>query len=88
MCDTFHMFYFMNKTQHNVFTKYFSCNLSGEYDSNEFSILLAYDGIIHWTSYTDTLQHNGVTENKHCNIVEMIILICCLLRFLVSFWVK
>jgi len=45
--DIYHMFRAMVKTQHNVVKKCFHCDLGGEYTSNNFKELLAYDGTIH-----------------------------------------
>ncbi|CAJ2652486.1 unnamed protein product [Trifolium pratense] len=64
------MFRAMVKTQHNAVIKCFRCDLGGEYTSNKFSELLAYDGTIHQTSCTDTPQQNVVAERKHRHIVE------------------
>ncbi|CAJ2641032.1 unnamed protein product [Trifolium pratense] len=64
------MFRAMVKTQHNAVIKCFRCDQGGEYTSNKFSELLAYDGTIHQTSCTDTPQQNGVAERKHRHIVE------------------
>jgi len=58
------------KTQHFVVIKCFRCDLGGEYTSNKFCQLLALDGTIHQTSYTDTPEQNGVAERKHRHIVE------------------
>jgi transposase InsO family protein len=68
--DIYLMFRAMVKTQHNVVIKCFRCDLGGEYTSNKFFELLAYDGTIHQTSCTDTPQQNGVAERKHRHIVE------------------
>ncbi|CAJ2639186.1 unnamed protein product [Trifolium pratense] len=68
--DIYHMFRAMVKTQHNAVIKCFRCDQGGEYTSNKFSELLAYDGTIHQTSCTDTPQQNGVAERKHRHIVE------------------
>jgi hypothetical protein len=68
--DIYLMFRAMVKTQHNAIIKCFRCDLGGEYTSNIFSELLAYDGTIHQTSCTDTPQQNGVAERKHRHIVE------------------
>jgi hypothetical protein len=68
--DIYHMFRAMVKTQHNAVIKCFRCDLGGEYTSNKFSELLAFDGTIHQTSCTDTPQQNGVAERKHRHIVE------------------
>ncbi|CAJ2650750.1 unnamed protein product [Trifolium pratense] len=68
--EIYHMFRAMVKTQHNAIIKCFRCDLGGEYTSNKFSELLAYDGTIHQTSCTDTPQQNGVAERKHRHIVE------------------
>jgi hypothetical protein len=46
------------------------CDLGGEYNSNKFCQLFALDGIIHQTSYTDTLGKNSVVERKQKHIVE------------------
>ncbi|CAJ2637857.1 unnamed protein product [Trifolium pratense] len=66
----YHMFRAMVKTQHNATIKCFRSDLGGEYTSNKFSELLAYDGTIHQTSCTDTPQQNGIAERKHRHIVE------------------
>ncbi|CAJ2675738.1 unnamed protein product [Trifolium pratense] len=68
--EIYHMFRAMVKTQHNAVIKCFRCDLGGEYTSNKFSELLAFDGTIHQTSCTDTPQQNGVAERKHRHIVE------------------
>ncbi|CAJ2651271.1 unnamed protein product [Trifolium pratense] len=68
--DIYRMFLAMVKTQHNAVIKCFRCDQGGEYTSNKFSELLAYDGTIHQTSCTDTPQQNGVAERKHRHIVE------------------
>lgn len=59
----------MVKTQHNVFIKCFRCYLDGEYNSNKFYEFLDFDGTINQTFCIDTLQHNGVSEMKHCHII-------------------
>lgn len=64
------MFSTMVKTQHNVVIKCFRCDLGGEYTSNKFSELFAYDGTIHQTSCNNTPLHNGVVERKHNHILE------------------
>ncbi|XP_022859302.1 uncharacterized protein LOC111380069 [Olea europaea var. sylvestris] len=46
------------------------CDLGGEYTSNKFCELLALDGTIHQTSYTDIPEQNSVAERKHRHIVE------------------
>ncbi|XP_039688543.1 uncharacterized protein [Medicago truncatula] len=46
-------------------------NKSGEYTSNKFSELLAYNGTIHQTSCTNTPQRIGVAERKHRHIIEI-----------------
>jgi hypothetical protein len=46
------------------------CNLGGEYTSNKFYKLLAWDGTIHQISCIDTPEQNGVAERKHRHIVE------------------
>jgi len=53
------------KTQYSIVIKCFRCDLGGEYTSNNFHELLALDGTIHQTLYTDTLEQNGVVEKKH-----------------------
>ncbi|PNX69712.1 gag-pol polyprotein, partial [Trifolium pratense] len=58
------MFRSMVKTQHNVVIKCFRSDLGGEYTSNKFSELLAFDGTVHQTSCTDTRQQNGVTDTR------------------------
>jgi hypothetical protein len=58
------------KTQHSVVIKCFRCDLGREYTSNKFCQLLALDGTIHQTSYTDTPEQNGVAERKHKHIIE------------------
>jgi hypothetical protein len=58
------------KTQHFALIKCFRCDLGGEYTSNKFCQLLALDGTIHQTSYTDTPEQNDVAERKHRHIVE------------------
>lgn len=50
------MFHAMETTQNNIVIKLFSFDFGDEYTSNKFSKLLAYDGTIHPTSYTDTPQ--------------------------------
>ena len=57
----------MVKTQHNIVIKCFCCDLGGEYTSNKFSELLAYDSTIHKASCTNTPQQNGMEEcmNRH-----------------------
>jgi hypothetical protein len=44
--------------------------LGGEYTTNKFHELVVLDGTIHQTSYTDTLEQNGVAERKHRHIIE------------------
>jgi len=46
------------------------CDLGGEYISNKFYQLLAFDETIHQTSYTYTLEQNEVVKRKHMHIVE------------------
>jgi transposase InsO family protein len=58
------------KTQHSIVIKCFRCDLGGDYTSNKFYQMLALDGTIHQTSYTGTLEQNGVAERKHRHIVE------------------
>lgn len=82
------MFFATIKTQHNVVIKFFRCDLDGDYTTNKFSQLLAYEDINHQTSCTDTPQHNGVVERKHRHIIEIA---CSLLLFTSvpsEFWVE
>ena len=58
------------KTQHSAVIKCFRCDLGGEYTSTKFFQLLALDGTIHQTSYTDTPEQNDVAERKHRHIIE------------------
>ena len=44
--------------------------MEGEYISNDFTTLLASDGIIHHIACTDTPQQNNVVERKHRHLVE------------------
>jgi len=66
----YHMFRAKIKSQHNVVIKCFHYDLCGDYTSNIFTELLAYDGTIHQTSCIGTPQHNRVAERKHHHIVE------------------
>lgn len=53
--------------------------LFGEYTSNKFFELLAYDDTIHQASCSDTPHKNGVEKTKHRHIVETN---CSLLLFI------
>jgi len=46
------------------------CNLDGEYTSNKFYKLFAWDGTIHQISCINNPEQNGVAERKHRHIVE------------------
>jgi len=58
------------KTQHYDVIKCFSYDLGGDYTSNKVYELLALDGTIHQTSYTNTPTQNGITKRKHRHIIE------------------
>ncbi|KAL5738844.1 hypothetical protein ACOSP7_031605 [Xanthoceras sorbifolium] len=58
------------KTQHSAVIKCFRCDLGGEYTSNKFCELLAFDGTVHQSSCIDTPEQNDIAERKHRHIVE------------------
>lgn len=70
----------MVKTYYNIVTKYFCCNLGGEYASNNFYELLAYVSTNDKTSYTNTSQPNGEARRKFCHIVKTVN-VCCVGQF-------
>lgn len=68
--DIYCLFRAMVKTQHNFVIKCFNCDLGGECTSNKFSEFLAFDSKNNQTYCTGTPQQNGVSERKHCHIIE------------------
>lgn len=71
--DFFKNFYDLRalvKTQHSSVIKCFSFVIR-VYISNDFSQLFTFDGIMRQTSYTGTLEHNGVAEKKHYHLVDI-----------------
>ena len=52
----FNTFQALVKTQYSAVIKCFRYDLGGEYTFNDFSNLLAFDGTIHQTSYTNTVE--------------------------------
>ena len=59
--DIFKNFRTLIKTQNSILIKCFRCDLGDEYASNDFSSFLTSNDTLLQTSYTYTLENNGVT---------------------------
>lgn len=84
--ETFKSFHKITTTQFNTHVKILRSDNGREYLSREFSTYLDTLGIIHQTTCPDTLEQNGVAEEKNQHLLEVAWALTFIMNIPRTFW--
>ena len=68
----FHSFCVVIHTKFHVYVQNLRSDNAKEYVSEQFQSFMLQNGILHQTSYVDTLAQNGVAERKNRHLLETV----------------
>ena len=71
MSEVFPNFFKMIKNQFGVCIKSLRSDNAGDYFNQTLSTFLQKEGMVHYSSYVDTSQQNGVDEWKSKHLLEV-----------------